>query len=89
MPRYKETNKEQGQFIPIIFEEQMLPGTIEYAICNIIDKHVDTSVFANITVYKGPSRFILRTKKKVNIQWLAGCGVARLRLNWHMVVKRL
>jgi transposase len=45
MARYKETNKKQGQFIPVIFEEQILPGTIEYAICDIIDNHVDTSVF--------------------------------------------
>jgi hypothetical protein len=27
MPHYKETNKEQGQFIPVIFEEQILAGT--------------------------------------------------------------
>ena len=45
MARYKETNKRQGQFIPVIFEEQILPGTIEHAICDIIDNHVDTSVF--------------------------------------------
>jgi transposase len=45
MPRYKETNKRQGQLIPVIFEEQVLPGTIEHAICNIIDHHVDLSVF--------------------------------------------
>jgi hypothetical protein len=30
-------------------------------------------VFANITVHKGLSRFTLRTKKKVNIQWLLYC----------------
>jgi len=29
MARFKETNKRQGQFIPVIFEEQILPGTIE------------------------------------------------------------
>jgi len=45
MARYKETNKRQGQFIPVIFDEQILPGTIEHAICDIIDNHVDTSVF--------------------------------------------
>ena len=45
MARYKETNEKQGQFIPVIFEEQILPGTIEYAICDIIDNHVDTTIF--------------------------------------------
>jgi len=32
-------------------------------------------VFANITVHKGLSRFTLRTKQKVNIQWLLYCMV--------------
>ena len=45
MARYKETNNRQGQFIPVIFEDQVLPGTIEHAICDIIDHHVDLSVF--------------------------------------------
>jgi transposase len=45
MARFKETNNRQGQFIPIIFDEQILPGTIEHAICNIIDHHLDLSVF--------------------------------------------
>ena len=45
MARFKETNKRQGQFIPVIFEEQILPGTIEHAICDIIDNHIDTSGF--------------------------------------------
>jgi len=43
MARFKETNARQGQFIPVIFEEQVLPGTIEYAICDILDHHVDLS----------------------------------------------
>lgn len=45
MARYKETNKKQGQFVPVIFDEQILPGTIEHAICDIIDNHVDLSMF--------------------------------------------
>jgi transposase len=45
MARFKETNKRQGQFIPVIFDEQILPGTIEQAICDIIDHHLDLSVF--------------------------------------------
>ncbi len=44
MARFKETNNRQGQFIPVIFEEQVLPGTIEHAICDVIDHHVDLSL---------------------------------------------
>jgi hypothetical protein len=32
-------------------------------------------VFANIKVHKGLARFTLRTKKKVNAQWLLFCLV--------------
>jgi hypothetical protein len=32
-------------------------------------------VFANIKVHKGLSRFTLRTKKKVNVQWILYCLV--------------
>jgi transposase len=45
MARFKRTNSRQGQFIPIVFDEQILPGTIEHAICDIIDHHLDLSVF--------------------------------------------
>jgi transposase len=45
MARYKETEKKQGHFIPVIFDEQIIPGTIEHAICDIIDNHVDLSEF--------------------------------------------
>jgi transposase len=45
MARYKETNRKQGQFVPVIFDEQILPGTIEHAICDIIDNHMDLSMF--------------------------------------------
>jgi transposase len=45
MARFKRTNNRQGQFIPVIFDEQILPGTIEHAICDIIDHRLDLSVF--------------------------------------------
>jgi transposase len=45
MAKYKQTNNRQGQFIPVIFDEQILPGTIEHAICDIIDHHLDITVF--------------------------------------------
>ncbi len=45
MARYKETDKRQGMFIPVVFDEQIIPGTIEHAICNVIDHHIDMSFF--------------------------------------------
>lgn len=47
MAKYKAVNYGQGQFIPVFFEKQILPGTFEYALTNLIDTKFDTSVFDN------------------------------------------
>jgi len=31
--------------IPVIYSEQLMPGTIEFAIDDIVDNYIDTSVF--------------------------------------------
>lgn len=41
MPRYKPTDYSQGQFIPIQFERQILPGSFEYALNYVVDHKVD------------------------------------------------
>ncbi len=43
MPRYKPVDYAQGQFIPISFEHQILPGTFEHALSYIVDKKLDFS----------------------------------------------
>ena len=43
MARYKPTDYAQGQFIPISFEQQILPGTFEYALNFIVDNKLDFS----------------------------------------------
>ena len=43
MPRYKPADYAQGQFIPISFEHQVLPGTFEYALSYIVDNKLDFS----------------------------------------------
>ena len=43
MARYKPTDYAQGQFIPISFEHQILPGTFEYALNYIVDNRLDFS----------------------------------------------
>ena len=45
MARYKQSDKEQSILIPLNFSDQLLPGTIEYAINDIIDNYIDTSIF--------------------------------------------
>lgn len=45
MARYKEYSYEQGMFIPVSFQDQIVPGTFEYALNYIIDHHMNLSVF--------------------------------------------
>lgn len=45
MPRYKPDEQDQLIMLPIDFSEQILPGTFEYAINDIINNHTDLSVF--------------------------------------------
>lgn len=45
MARYKEYSYEQGKFIPIHFDKQILPGTFEYTLSYLIDDEIDLSVF--------------------------------------------
>jgi len=45
MARYKEYSYEQGALIPITFREQILPGTFEWALNDIVDNVLDLSVF--------------------------------------------
>lgn len=41
MARYKQVEYAQGQFIPISFEQQILPGTFEHALSYIVDNKLD------------------------------------------------
>jgi len=45
MPRYKPNEQDQLMLLPINFSDQLLPGTFEYAINDIIDNHTDLSLF--------------------------------------------
>lgn len=43
MARYKPADYSQGQFIPISFERQILPGTFEHALSYVVDNKLDFS----------------------------------------------
>jgi transposase len=45
MPRYKPYDYAQLMMIPVSLEEQLVPGTLEYAIHTVIEERIDTSVF--------------------------------------------
>jgi transposase len=45
MPRYKEANYAQGQFIPVQFEHQILPGSFEHALSYVVDHKLDLTSF--------------------------------------------
>lgn len=45
MAKYKKYSYSQSLFIPVIFKEQIIPGTFEYALNHIIDNEIDLSIF--------------------------------------------
>ena len=45
MANYKPDLSCQSKFIPIDFSQQIIPGTFEYALAHIVDKHLDLSGF--------------------------------------------
>jgi transposase len=45
MAKYKPYSYGQGQFIPVFFSKQILPGTFEFALNQLIDNKLDLSIF--------------------------------------------
>jgi transposase len=46
MARYKPYDVHQDKFIPVSFRDQILPGSFEHALNEIVDQHIDLSPFA-------------------------------------------
>ncbi|MDI6809036.1 MAG: transposase [Candidatus Eisenbacteria bacterium] len=45
MPRYKPYDYGQLMMIPVSLENQLVPGTLEYAIHHLMEERIDTSIF--------------------------------------------
>jgi transposase len=45
MARYKGYDYTQTVMIPVAFEHQLLPGTLEFAIQALVERHIDTAIF--------------------------------------------
>jgi transposase len=46
MAKYKPVDYSQSELIPVCLEDQLIPGTLEYAIHYLIENRIDTSCFA-------------------------------------------
>ena len=45
MARYKHYDYDQLMMVPVSLEEQLMPGTLEYAIHNVVEERLDLSMF--------------------------------------------
>ena len=45
MAKFKPCNEDQLVMLPISLQDQLVPGTLEHTISQLVDKHVDLSVF--------------------------------------------
>ena len=45
MARYKEEEKGQGLLLPVVLSEQLVSGTFEYALNELLDSKIDLSIF--------------------------------------------
>jgi hypothetical protein len=45
MARYKPYNLQQDKLIPLSYADQVLPGSFEYALNEIVEEHPDLRVF--------------------------------------------
>ena len=51
MAKYKYYDYSQSVLIPVSLEEQLMPGTLEFAIHTLVETRLDTSIFE--ARYKG------------------------------------
>ena len=45
MARYKTYDYDQLMMVPVSLEEQLMPGTLEYAIHHVVEERLDVSIF--------------------------------------------
>ncbi len=45
MAKYKPLNDKQMIMLPISLDDQLVPGSLEHTISEVVDRHLDLSVF--------------------------------------------
>jgi hypothetical protein len=56
MAKYKRYDYSQSVLILVSLEEQLVPGTLEFAIHTLVDRRMDMSVFDDNYQNDGPQR---------------------------------
>jgi hypothetical protein len=54
MAKYKDYSYDQGVFLPVYFDKQILPGTFEYSLNHLIDNEVvefQISIMCMVNLY--------------------------------------
>ena len=46
MARYKTYDYRQRVLLPVSLEDQLMPGTLEFPIHNLVEKRLDMAIFA-------------------------------------------
>ena len=47
--RYKHYDYDQLMMVPVSLEEQLMPGTLEYAIHHVVEERLDLSIFDGVS----------------------------------------
>lgn len=45
MAQYKQCDYSQSIFVPVYLKDQLMPGTLEFAIHTLVEKRMDLSIF--------------------------------------------
>jgi hypothetical protein len=45
MAKFKPCNEDQLVMLPISLQDQLVPGTLEHTLSQVVEKHIDLSVF--------------------------------------------
>ena len=67
MARFEDYDYKQDKFPPINFSQQILPGSFEYTVHNLMDHKLDLSV-----IYSR-YRSYLKDLRAIFTEWFVGC----------------
>ena len=74
MARYKHYDYNQLMIVPVSLEEQLMPGTLEYAIHHVVEERLDLAMFED--------RYIKGSSLRLTFAWIEYPGA------WYHVMNR-
>ena len=78
MARYKPYDYNQLMMVPVSLEEQLIPGTLEYAIHHVIEERIDLSIFEDRYCNDETGRKAIDRKVYRNVSLPAGRTITEL-----------